>query len=50
MAPKRKTEANGEGSGGSKKQAKGDDSTIVNPKRVRSLNDGEVKKGPVVYW
>ena len=47
MAPKRKTEASAE-NGDSKKQAKG--GSGVNPARVRTLNEGEVKKGPVIYW
>ena len=47
MAPKRKTEASAE-NGDSKKQAKG--GSAVNPARVRTLNEGELKKGPVIYW
>ena len=47
MAPKRKTEANAEASDGGAKQAK---TGIVAPDRVRNLNDGDIKKGPVIYW
>ena len=47
MAPKRKTEADAEANGG-KKQAKTEGT--VAPDRVRTLNEGEVKKGPVIYW
>lgn len=52
MAPKRKTEAGAEAPDDSKKQAKtgGKSEGIVHPQRVRTLNEGEVKKGPVIYW
>ena len=48
MAPKRKTEADAEASSGGKKQAKTEG--IVAPDRVRTLNEGDIKKGPVIYW
>ena len=50
MAPKRKKEdVAPEGSADPpSKSAKAEG--IVNPKRIRELNNGEVKSGPVIYW
>lgn len=54
MAPKRKTEANAEESNGeaSKKQANANTKVEkkVQQDRIRTLVEGDVKKGPVVYW
>nr|QXF69110.1 CPD photolyase [Pohlia nutans] len=47
MAPKRKL-GEADNSEPSKKAAAG--TPIVNPKRWRELNKGEVKEGPVIYW
>lgn len=48
MAGKRKAKAS-EDAEAPNKSAKSDD-VLVHPGRVRSLRDGDVKAGPVIYW
>lgn len=48
MAGKRKAKESKEGEG-PKKSAK-TDTALVHPGRVRSLKDGDVQAGPVIYW
>ena len=47
MAPKRKNDS---GEAGSSKAAKGSGKQLVNPKRWRELKEGDVGKGPILYW
>ena len=48
MVGKRKANAS-EDSDAPKKSAKTEDA-LVHPDRVRSLKEGDVKAGPVIYW
>ena len=48
MPGKRKAKASEEGEA-PKKSAKSSDA-LVHPGRVRTLNEGDVEAGPVIYW
>ena len=62
MTVKGKRKADGEASASPGKKQKGADEagpstetdngedSIVNPRRWRVLNEGEVQQGPVIYW
>lgn len=51
MAPKRKADTGQSSAGTSKKAAVASDlGALVNAKRVRTLKDGDVGAGPVLYW
>ncbi|BDA41821.1 Deoxyribodipyrimidine photo-lyase [Coccomyxa sp. Obi] len=50
MAPKRKADIGGSSADASKKAALEPVDTLVSPKRVRILKDGDIGSGPVIYW
>lgn len=50
MAPKRKADVGGSSAVASKKAALEPVDSLVDPKRVRILKDGDIGSGPIVYW